>query len=335
MIPVTVEDFPWHQLRPASQAGSRAAAWVDALRSPAGGTFGELRWRRASHGDAAEVRRRLGERSLARVRVRRGGAEAIVAVPWRVWRALAQAILGDDGELPAPRSPTIAERAFTAAAVADAMARAGVAGAVELGDESASWPGPALLVELAVSAPVAAELLVALPLSLPAANPRSLSELMRSRGDRLPPVVAAVALARGRVARWGDAAPRDVVVVGPPSAALLVGRGAIEVALDARGVGVTVLAPYERTAMPGDDLAHDLAIPIAIVAGDVTMSARALLELAPGQVLSLGCALGGLVELRSGARCLARGELVTIDGELGVRVTELVAAPPTVVATRE
>jgi flagellar motor switch protein FliN/FliY len=82
-----------------------------------------------------------------------------------------------------------------------------------------------------------------------------------------------------------------------------------------------------------DDLAHDLSIPLAIVAGDVRLSARALLELAPGTVLSLGKTLGAAVEVRSGERCLARGELVAVDGELGVRVTELVDPAPAVVAT--
>jgi flagellar motor switch/type III secretory pathway protein FliN len=83
-----------------------------------------------------------------------------------------------------------------------------------------------------------------------------------------------------------------------------------------------------------EELANDLDLPLAVVAGDVTLSARALLELTPGQVLSLGRTLGGPVELRAGARTLARGELVEIDGELGVRITELVDAAPAVVATR-
>ena len=86
--------------------------------------------------------------------------------------------------------------------------------------------------------------------------------------------------------------------------------------------------------MSSEELATDLEIPLAIVAGDVSVSARSLLELAPGQVLSLGRSLGGPVELRAGARTLARGELVEVEGELGVRITELVDAAPAVVATR-
>jgi flagellar motor switch/type III secretory pathway protein FliN len=181
---------------------------------------------------------------------------------------------------------------------------------------------------------VAAELVVALPATAPPPEPRSLAALCATRGARLPSVRVGLALARGQVAAWSAVRLRDVIVVGPAAAALVIGRGVIAVTLDRRGARVTVLAPYQRAVMSSDDLAHDLTIPLAIVAGDVSLSARALLELAPGQVLALGRAVGTAVELRSGERCLARGELVTVDGELGVRVTELVDPAPAVVATR-
>jgi hypothetical protein len=294
-------------------------------------------WRGASVVGLAEARRLLSEPSLVRVRVRRGEVVAVVAVPWRAWRALAIATLGPaaDGELAAPRAPTIAERAFVTAAVADALVRGGIAGEVELGDETgATWRTSVLLVELAVAIGVAADVIVALPATIPPPEPPPLASLVATRGARLPGVRATVALARGRVAGWRDMALRDVVVVGRSAPALLVGDGAIRVALDAARTGITVLQPYERTPVASEELASDLDIPLAIVAGDVTMSARALLELTPGQVLSLGRTLGGPVELRAGARTLARGELVEIEGELGVRITELVDAAPAVVATR-
>jgi flagellar motor switch/type III secretory pathway protein FliN len=39
----------------------------------------------------------------------------------------------------------------------------------------------------------------------------------------------------------------------------------------------------------------------------------------------LGRPLGGPVELRAGGRLLARGELCDVEGEVGVRVTEVCA----------
>lgn len=327
--------FAWNQLRPASWVASRAAAWAGARAAVDG-----IRWRGATVADGAEARRRLNEPSVARVRVRRGETVAVVALPWRVWRAIAVAALGEaaERELAAPRAPTIAERAFAAAAVADALARGGIAGEVELVDEAPAWRGNVLLVELfverALGAAIAADVLVVLPATVPPPETRPLPSLVATHGARLPDVRVTVALARGRVAGWRDMSTRDVVVVGRSAPALLVGKGAIAVALDAARTGITVLQPYERNPMPTEELATDLDIPLAIVAGDVTMSARALLELTPGQVLSLGRSLGGPVELRAGARTLARGELVEVEGELGVRITELVDAAPAVVATR-
>ncbi|HUQ03554.1 MAG TPA: FliM/FliN family flagellar motor switch protein [Kofleriaceae bacterium] len=333
-----VAPFPWNQLRSASWVASRAAAWVGAQRAIAG-----VRWRGASVVELVDARRRLNEPSLARVRVRRGEHVVVVALSWGAWRSLAVAALGPaaDGELAAPRAPTIAERAFAAAAVADALVRGDIDGEVELGDEgAAAWRGPVLLVELSVAlfpgAPIVGDVLIAMPAAVPPVEPAPLATLCATRGDRLPDLRVSLALARGRVAGWRDIAARDVVVVGRSAPALLVGRGAIAVAIDGARAGITVLQPYERTvsAMPSEELASDLDLPLAVVAGDVTMSARALLELTPGQVLSLGRTLGGPVELRAGARTLARGELVEVDGELGVRITELVDAAPAVVATR-
>ncbi len=332
---VVTEPFPWHTLPAASRVASRLAAWLGAARRPRGGLLDGLSLLRIDELGAAEVGRRLTEPSAVVVPVRRGAREAVVLVPWRLWRAAVATLLGGDDELAALRPPTLAERALVAGAVAELLARADVAGEVELGSSPLELPAPVVLVELAVTAPVPGVLAILVPVQpgMPAPPPRPLGELLGARGGRLPAVTAAVALARGAIRAWGAAAVGDVVVVGPPAAVLLVGRGAIAVVLDGARGGVTVLAPDERNTMPGDDLAHDLPIPLAIVAGDVTLSARALLELAPGQVLTLGRPLGGPVELRAGTRCLARGELVTIDGELGVRLTELVEASPAVVAT--
>jgi flagellar motor switch/type III secretory pathway protein FliN len=48
--------------------------------------------------------------------------------------------------------------------------------------------------------------------------------------------------------------------------------------------------------------------------------------LARGDVLALGRRIGEPVILRVGGVAVARGDLVDIDGEVGVRITERVAA---------
>lgn len=67
------------------------------------------------------------------------------------------------------------------------------------------------------------------------------------------------------------------------------------------------------------------AAPIEIVAelGRIVLRGDEVLGLAEGSVLSFGRA-GTTVDLAVGGRAWARGELVNVDGELGVRITELV-----------
>ncbi len=67
------------------------------------------------------------------------------------------------------------------------------------------------------------------------------------------------------------------------------------------------------------------AAPIEIVAevGRIVLRGEEVLALGAGSVLSLGRA-GTTVDLVVGGRTWARGELVNVDGELGVRITELV-----------
>jgi type III secretion system YscQ/HrcQ family protein len=79
---------------------------------------------------------------------------------------------------------------------------------------------------------------------------------------------------------------------------------------------------------PRELFVDDLRVPLTIVAGEIEVSARQLLGLAPGQVLALPGPVGGPVELRAGGRVVARGELVVVDGDLGVRVIDVLSAPP-------
>jgi flagellar motor switch/type III secretory pathway protein FliN len=65
-------------------------------------------------------------------------------------------------------------------------------------------------------------------------------------------------------------------------------------------------------------------VPVVCRLGQVELTLAELVQLAPGAIVALGQPLGGVVDLCAGDRVVARGELVDVDGELGVRVTELV-----------
>jgi type III secretion system YscQ/HrcQ family protein len=70
------------------------------------------------------------------------------------------------------------------------------------------------------------------------------------------------------------------------------------------------------------------AAPIEVVAeiGRIVMRADEVTALRPGSVLTLGTLRPNTVDLRVGDRSWAQGELVDVDGQLGVRLTALSAA---------
>jgi type III secretion system YscQ/HrcQ family protein len=74
---------------------------------------------------------------------------------------------------------------------------------------------------------------------------------------------------------------------------------------------------------PNESLLRELPVQITCEIGRVTLSAREVLELRPGAVVPVGRPLAGPVDLTAGGRVIARGELVDVEGEIGVRVTEV------------
>ena len=67
----------------------------------------------------------------------------------------------------------------------------------------------------------------------------------------------------------------------------------------------------------------DIPVTLTVELGRVSMPLSRLADLKPGDVVELGRHSREPVELTSNGRLLARGELVSIDTELGVRVTSL------------
>jgi flagellar motor switch protein FliN/FliY len=79
---------------------------------------------------------------------------------------------------------------------------------------------------------------------------------------------------------------------------------------------------------PGDArdlrLLADVQVELAVEIGRVKLPLRDLLSLAPGAVLELDRAADAPVDVLVNGCLVARGEVVVIDGEFGVRVTAVV-----------
>lgn len=307
-----VAPFPWSAL---PRVDRRAAA----LLRKVPGTFAAV-----LEGPALEAR--LADPSAGVVRIQTHGVRGFVVVPGTVARRIAQAMLGGPEEILAPRPLTDVEKALLVARVAT-MVDGDVEGC-DLGGPQVpgTMGGKALVVDMAVGVGTAA---MVLPIEVSVRPTRlALADLGGVGWLDATETGVAVVVARARLgaAEVAGLAVRDVVVaerVGRRGEAeLAVARGRYRAALVPGTGRVTVLAGYERWTMD-ETLADDASLDVAVAVGDLRMSVRSLLELRTGQVLELGKPVGTEVELRLGARVIGRGELVDVDGQVGVRVLSL------------
>ena len=89
--------------------------------------------------------------------------------------------------------------------------------------------------------------------------------------------------------------------------------------------------PLQPAGVAGGDGAdlrrlHDVPVELAVEIGRTRMTIGQTLELRPGSVVSLNRLAGEPVDLLVNGKPIARGEVVVIDEEFGLRVTEVV--PP-------
>src|SRR5205085_7866999 len=110
---------------------------------------------------------------------------------------------------------------------------------------------------------------------------------------------------RARIAESGE-----FVVVGVDAAAHDVEAGA--------------MSPNQDDPTATSEVVLDAPLVVRVELGAVTMSAREWAALRAGDVIGLGRRVSGPVVLRIAGTVVARGELVDIEGELGVRIRDQV-----------
>jgi flagellar motor switch protein FliN/FliY len=74
----------------------------------------------------------------------------------------------------------------------------------------------------------------------------------------------------------------------------------------------------------GIEMLHGVDMEVTVELGRTRMTVRDLLALAPGTVLELDRAAGSPADLLVNGRLIARGEVVVLDEDFGLRVTEIV-----------
>ncbi|MCY1144773.1 flagellar motor switch protein FliN [Actinoplanes sp. Pm04-4] len=75
----------------------------------------------------------------------------------------------------------------------------------------------------------------------------------------------------------------------------------------------------------GLDMLQDVEMEVSAELGRTRMSVRELLSLTPGAIVELDRAAGSPADLLVNGRLIARGEVVVVDENFGIRVTEIVS----------
>jgi len=314
--------FPFERLRHVTRREaaltSLLARWISAR--PLGARCAKLAGGpvtvelRGMHAVAASRRASLDPHAaIAEVRI--GGAAFVLAGSSHPVRTLAQRLLGGPPELAAPRPLTAAEHAIWALALATAIEDLGLAAEVwPLADLDPDLSRDALQIELAVD-------LAGAPCSVVALCPRDLELRVPPAWTpawqlEVPVVLASSAVPRDSLTRLEV---RDVITVDG-DLALWVGDGTIGLAATTGAVEAKVTTGYVPRDMALPDEAH---VELVVQLGTTRLTLRQLGELVPGSIVALGRPLAGPYEVRAAGRLIGQGELVDVDGEVGVRIVSL------------
>ena len=85
-------------------------------------------------------------------------------------------------------------------------------------------------------------------------------------------------------------------------------------------------APATASAGPKLDAILDIDLPLLVRFGRTEMALRALVALGPGSVIDLGRSPDDPVEVLISSQVIARGEVVIVGGNYGVRITDVMSA---------
>jgi len=86
---------------------------------------------------------------------------------------------------------------------------------------------------------------------------------------------------------------------------------------------VPKVSPTAAPAQPGLDLILDISMPVTVELGRTRMLIRDILALGPGSIIELDKLAGEPVDLLVNDRPIAKGEVVVIDENFGVRLTQI------------
>jgi len=83
------------------------------------------------------------------------------------------------------------------------------------------------------------------------------------------------------------------------------------------------------------DLVMDIPVEITVELGETEMSLREVMQLAPGSVVELNRKADEPVNLYVNRKLVAQGEVVLVEDNIGIKITHVTGAAPTVAPSPE
>src|SRR6266481_3217182 len=88
----------------------------------------------------------------------------------------------------------------------------------------------------------------------------------------------------------------------------------------------TSLSKPDSEGISNLSILMEVQLPVSIRFGETEMILEEIVKLGVGSVIELNSGIDQPVELVVNNRILARGEVVTVDGYYGIRITEITSA---------
>lgn len=194
------------------------------------------------------------------------------------------------------------------------------------------WPpAAAAAITVRLSGPADAELMIVIDAELAdflKNSPLGALELLPALQPAVAAAAAAASATVGPLLEVPAVLPDEKVGTSIPMSVSLVADGNHRATVWIRGIDRA--AQQRKTSAagprPGLDMLRDVEMEVTVEIGRTRMTVRELLELSPGQVVELDRAAGSPADLLVNGTLLARGEIVVVDEDFGIRITEIVSS---------
>lgn len=145
--------------------------------------------------------------------------------------------------------------------------------------------------------------------------------------EMVPPQLETLAVQRIEVEFHGTVLPALLVAIDPAAARIIGLDGGLD------GNPEPVASPGTR-ALPGPepeggsemlDRLMEVNLPLSVALGRAVMPVRDILKMTPGALVELDRDIGEYVEILVHGTVVARGEVVSVKGNYGVRIKEIIS----------